>query len=76
MERPLRNLEADALLDVLADTITAFARDNGAHDVKAVGLACQGYVDTRHGVVAWSPVLGTRDLPLAAGLTSVSASRC
>ncbi len=36
--------------------------------MKAIGLACQGYVDTRHGVVAWSPVLGTRDLPLAAGL--------
>ena len=25
-------------------------------------------MDTRDGVVAWSPVLGTRDLPLAAGL--------
>ncbi|KAB0268357.1 ROK family protein [Microvirga brassicacearum] len=69
VERPLRNLEADELMDVLADTITAFARDNDANSVKAVGLACQGYVDTRDGVVAWSPVLGTRDLPLASGLS-------
>lgn len=68
VERPLRNLEAEALLDVLAETITAFARDTGASDVKAIGLACQGYVDARDGIVAWSPVLGTRDLPLAAGL--------
>jgi predicted NBD/HSP70 family sugar kinase len=68
VERPLRNLEAEALLDVLADTIAAFTRDHSANEVKAVGLACQGYVDTRDGVVAWSPVLGTRDLPLAAGL--------
>ncbi|MDF2813747.1 MAG: hypothetical protein K0S56_4778 [Microvirga sp.] len=69
VERPLRNLEADELMDVLADTVTAFARDNAANSVKAVGLACQGYVDTRDGVVAWSPVLGTRDLPLASGLS-------
>ncbi|WP_194164576.1 ROK family protein [Microvirga thermotolerans] len=68
VERPLRNLEAEALMDALADTISAFARDAGAPDVKAIGLACQGYVDTRDGVVAWSPVLGTRDLPLAEGL--------
>ncbi len=68
VEHPLRTLEAEALLDVLARTITSFAQDNGAGDVKAIGLACQGYVDTCHGVVAWSPVLGTRDLPLAAGL--------
>ena len=68
VEHPLRTLEAEALLDVLARTITSFAEDNGAGDVKAIGLACQGYVDTRDGVVAWSPVLGTRDLPLAAGL--------
>ncbi|MCB8819511.1 ROK family protein [Microvirga rosea] len=68
VERPLRNLEADALMDVLSETITAFARDSGAPDVKAVGLACQGYVDTKEGIVAWSPVLGTRDLPLAEGL--------
>jgi len=68
VERPLRNLEAEALLDVLAEAITTFARDTGAPDVKAIGLACQGYVDTHDGIVAWSPVLGTRDLPLAAGL--------
>ncbi|MGO4387491.1 ROK family protein [Microvirga sp. 2YAF29] len=69
IERPLRNLEAEELMDVLADTISTFARDCDAADVKAVGLACQGYVDTRDGIVAWSPVLGTRDLPLAAGLS-------
>jgi predicted NBD/HSP70 family sugar kinase len=69
IERPLRNLEAEELMDVLAETITAFARDTDARDVKAIGLACQGYVDTRDGVVAWSPVLGVRDLPLAAGLS-------
>jgi predicted NBD/HSP70 family sugar kinase len=69
IERPLRNLEAEELMDVLAQTITSFARDAGAQDVKAVGLACQGYVDTRDGVVAWSPVLGVRDLPLASGLS-------
>lgn len=69
IERPLRNLEAEELMDVLADTISAFARDSDAADVKAIGLACQGYVDTRDGIVAWSPVLGTRDLPLAAGLS-------
>ncbi|MBM6594689.1 ROK family protein [Microvirga pudoricolor] len=68
IERPLRNLSADDLMDLLADLITTFARESGAPDVKAVGLACQGYVDTRDGVVAWSPVLGTRDLPLAEGL--------
>ncbi|RDI62500.1 putative NBD/HSP70 family sugar kinase [Microvirga subterranea] len=68
IERPLRSLEAGELMDVLAETITAFARDTGHPDVKAVGLACQGYVDTRDGVVAWSPVLGVRDLPLASGL--------
>jgi predicted NBD/HSP70 family sugar kinase len=68
IERPLRNLEADELMDVLAETITAFGRDAGATDVKAIGLACQGYVDTKDGIVAWSPVLGTRDLPLASGL--------
>ncbi|MBF9233295.1 ROK family protein [Microvirga alba] len=69
IERPLRNLGADELMDVLAETITAFARDTGASDVKAIGLACQGYVDTRDGIVAWSPVLGARDLPLASGLS-------
>ncbi|EIM26949.1 transcriptional regulator/sugar kinase [Microvirga lotononidis] len=68
IERPLRNLGANELMDVLAETITAFAQGTGAHDVKAIGLACQGYVDTRDGIVAWSPVLGTRDLPLASGL--------
>jgi predicted NBD/HSP70 family sugar kinase len=68
MERPLRNLEADELMDVLAETIAAFGRDAGATNVKAIGLACQGYVDTKDGIVAWSPVLGTRDLPLASGL--------
>ncbi len=69
IERPLRNLEAEELMDVLAQTITSFAKETGATDVKAIGLACQGYVDTRDGVVAWSPVLGTRDLPLAAGVS-------
>ncbi|PVE25079.1 hypothetical protein DC522_07655 [Microvirga sp. KLBC 81] len=69
IERPLRSLGAEELMDVLAETITTFAKDTGAADVKAIGLACQGYVDTRDGVVAWSPVLGTRDLPLAAGLS-------
>jgi len=69
IERPLRNLEAEELMDVLAETITAFAQDAGAPNVKAIGLACQGYVDTRDGIVAWSPVLGTRDLPLASGLS-------
>ena len=68
IERPLRSLEAEELMDVLADTIAAFARDMDAPEVKAVGLACQGYVDTGDGIVAWSPVLGARDLPLAAGL--------
>jgi predicted NBD/HSP70 family sugar kinase len=69
VERPLRSLPAEDLMDALAETIAAFGRDHGRVDVKAVGLACQGYVDTRDGVVAWSPVLGTRDLPLAAGLS-------
>jgi predicted NBD/HSP70 family sugar kinase len=68
IDRPLRDLDAEALMDVLADIVTTFARETGAPDVKAVGLACQGYVDTRDGIVAWSPVLGTRDLPLASGL--------
>src|SRR5918998_196776 len=68
VERPLRNLGGEELMDVLAHTIAAFAEESGARDVKAVGLACQGYVDTRDGIVAWSPVLGTRDLPLASGL--------
>jgi len=69
IERPLRNLGAEELMDVLTETITAFARDTDAPSVKAIGLACQGYVDTRDGIVAWSPVLGTRDLPLASGLS-------
>src|SRR5918993_1865601 len=69
IERPLRNLEAGELMDVLAGTISAFAQETGAPNVKAVGLACQGYVDTRDGIVAWSPVLGARDLPLASGLS-------
>src|SRR5918993_1233247 len=69
IERPLRNLAAEELMDVLAETVTAFGRETGAPDVKAIGLACQGYVDTRDGIVAWSPVLGTRDIPLAAGLS-------
>ncbi|WP_243369437.1 ROK family protein [Microvirga solisilvae] len=69
IERPLRSLGAEELMDVLAQTITAFASETGATNVKAIGLACQGYVDTRDGVVAWSPVLGTRDLPLASGLS-------
>ena len=72
VERPLRNLGAEDLMDVIAGTVSAFAREagaaEGAADVKAIGLACQGYVDTREGIVAWSPVLGTRDLPLAPGL--------
>lgn len=68
IERPLRNLGADELMDVLAETITSFAKDTGALNVKAIGLACQGYVDTRDGIVAWSPVLGAKDLPLASGL--------
>ena len=69
VERPLRNLEAEELMDVLADTIATFARDMARPNVKAIGLACQGYVDTREGIVAWSPVLGARDLPLASGLS-------
>ncbi|NIX75784.1 ROK family transcriptional regulator [Microvirga terricola] len=69
IERPLRTLGAEELMDVLAQSITAFARETGAPDVKAVGLACQGYVDTKDGIVAWSPVLGARDLPLASGLS-------
>ncbi|MET0744230.1 MAG: ROK family protein [Microvirga sp.] len=68
VERPLRHLGAEDLMDVIADTVTAFAGEAGASDIKAVGLACQGYVDTREGIVAWSPVLGARDLPLAPGL--------
>ncbi|WP_210495332.1 ROK family protein [Microvirga antarctica] len=68
VERPLRSLGAEDLMDVLAETISTFAQDAGGPPVKAIGLACQGYVDTRDGVVAWSPVLGARDLPLAAGL--------
>src|SRR4051812_47890657 len=47
IERPLRSLQADQLMDVLAETITAFAEETGVTDVRAVGLACQGYVDTR-----------------------------
>src|SRR5918998_1412820 len=38
IERPLRNLEADELMDVLAETIAAFGRETGAPNVKAVGL--------------------------------------
>ncbi|MFC4175571.1 ROK family protein [Microvirga sp. GCM10011540] len=68
IEHPLRNLEAEELMDALAEAIAAFARDTNAPNLKAVGLACQGYVDTRDGIVAWSPVLGARDLPLASGL--------
>jgi predicted NBD/HSP70 family sugar kinase len=69
LERPLRDLAAEELMDVLGDTIESFAKDCAAPDVRAVGLACQGYVDTREGVVTWSPVLGARDLPLASGLS-------
>ncbi len=68
VERPLRTLDAEQLMDMLAEVITTFAREVGAPDVKAIGLACQGYVNTRDGIVAWSPVLGIRDVPLAAGL--------
>src|ERR687890_463658 len=35
VERPLRNLEAEELMDVLAHTIAAFAEESGARDVKA-----------------------------------------
>lgn len=68
LSHPLRDLGPDHLMDDLAHIIRSFARDTGALDVKAIGLACQGYVDTHDGIVAWSPVLGTRDLPLAEGL--------
>src|SRR5215203_3334672 len=36
VERRLRNLEAEELMDVLAHTIAAFAEESGARDVKAV----------------------------------------
>lgn len=69
LEKPLRDMGADAILDTVAEAIAAFCRDEAdAPEVKAIGIACQGYVDSHEGIVPWSPVLRARDLPLAAGL--------
>jgi predicted NBD/HSP70 family sugar kinase len=69
IDRPLRDLGAPAILDAIGEAIDRFRAAAGpVPDLKAVGVACQGYVDSVEGVVPWSPVLTARDLPLASGL--------
>ena len=76
IERPLRSLGADELMDVLAETIAAFAQDTGAADVKAIGLACQGYVDTRTGSSPGARCSAPATFPSPPASASGSASRC
>jgi predicted NBD/HSP70 family sugar kinase/DNA-binding transcriptional ArsR family regulator len=67
---PLRSLSKADLLKRLAGMITKFGHEM-AGDIKiaGIGIACQGYVDSELGRVAWSPVLTARDLPLASELS-------
>jgi predicted NBD/HSP70 family sugar kinase len=70
LELPLRDLAPEALVGTLAAAIEAFRDDHpGTPPLRAVGVAVQGYVDAREGVIAWSPVFGARDIALARGLS-------
>jgi len=69
LDRPMSDLQPDAFLDGLAEAVSAFARGPaGGLPVKAVGVAAQGYVDSRAGIITWSPVFAARDIPVAWGL--------
>jgi predicted NBD/HSP70 family sugar kinase len=63
---PLKSLSKADLLKRLTGLLTKFGRE-AARGVKiaGIGIACQGYVDSELGRVAWSPVLTARDVPLA-----------
>jgi predicted NBD/HSP70 family sugar kinase len=68
---PLKSLDEADALKRLADLIAKFRREVAGGDrIAAIGIACQGYIDSEAGRIAWSPVLSVRDLPLASSLSS------
>ena len=69
---PLKSLGETDLLKRLSELITKFRREAArTRKVAAIGIACQGYVDSEVGRIAWSPVLSGRDLPLASALSGL-----
>ncbi|HEY8381328.1 MAG TPA: ROK family protein [Microvirga sp.] len=69
LERPLQDLAPDLFLDEIAATIMAFATEAGRDlTIRAVGVAAQGYVDSKEGIITWSPVFAARDIPISRGL--------
>lgn len=62
------------LADLVSATDSLLARvcakaGIGRDQLSAVGLGVPGFVDTRAGIVHWSPVLSTRRAPLAAAVS-------
>lgn len=67
---PLKSLSKTDVLKRLAGLIAKFGRETaGGTQIAGIGIACQGYVDSDMGRVAWSPVLAPRDVPLAKELS-------
>jgi predicted NBD/HSP70 family sugar kinase len=67
---PLKNLSNTDVLKRLTQLIAKFGRETaGEIAIAGIGVACQGYVDSETGRVAWSPVLAGRDIPLASDLS-------
>jgi predicted NBD/HSP70 family sugar kinase len=67
---PLKTLSNADVLKRLAQLIATFGRETARDTtIAGIGIACQGYVDSETGRVAWSPVLAGRDIPLASELS-------
>lgn len=62
----------EALLDVMDELIGSLlgGTDRLRGDIAGVGIGMSGMVDHHSGMVSWSPLLGQRDVPLAAAFES------
>ncbi len=72
LHRPLPDTSVDTVLEVvidIAEQLTARLGTSAAR-LAGVGVSVSGDVDTRHGVVRHSPLLGWRDVRLGAALAS------
>lgn len=69
LERPTEAARgAGTVLDDLADMLRQCAARAGLTDILGVGVACPGPLSARKGIVYRAPMLGWKDMPLAARL--------
>lgn len=69
---------ASTFPDTLIEAISLFLREAGvaADQVREIGVAAQGVVETETGVVAWSPAFAGRKIPIVGPLHEAFGADC